>query len=87
MTRSDKLRSRAESVPADFTWHELVVLLDIYGFSEFSDKGGSYRSFKTEAGLKIFVHKPHPGNIVKKYLLRKVIGKLKEFGLMSANEE
>jgi len=87
MTRAEKLRSRAESIPADFTWQELVTLLHAYGFSEFSDKGGSYRSFKTAAELKIFVHKPHPGNIVKKYLLRKVIGHLKEHGLMSANEE
>jgi len=87
MTRADKLRSRAASVPADFTWHELISLLSTYGFIEFSDKGGSYRCFRTAAGLKIFVHKPHPGNIVKKYLLLKVNGKLKEYGLTNASEE
>lgn len=87
MTKTDKLRNRAASVPADFTWQELVCLLNSYGFIEFSDKGGSYRSFKNAAGLKIFMHKPHPGNIVKKYLLLKVGNKLKEYGLTGSNEE
>lgn len=87
MTQADKLRKRAAAVPADFTWQELVSLLNTYGFIEFSDKGGSYRCFKTAAGLKIFVHKPHPGNIVKRYLLLKVNAKLKEYGLENSGEE
>ena len=87
MTQAAKLRNRAAAVPADFTWQELVSLLNGYGLVEFSDKGGSYRCFKTAAGLKIFVHKPHPGNIVKRYLLLKVNGKLKEYGLTNPGEE
>ncbi|WP_426175556.1 type II toxin-antitoxin system HicA family toxin [Massilia sp. TWR1-2-2] len=48
------------------------------GFSEISDKAGSYRTFVSATGLKIFCHRPHPGNIVKKYLLREIVRTLDE---------
>lgn len=78
VSQADKLLARLRSIPADFTWPELVRVLKQAGFSETSDKGGSYRTFVSPTGLKIFCHRPHPGNIVKKYLLREIVRKLDE---------
>lgn len=81
MSKSDKLLLRLRSVPADFTWSELVTALRGLGFRDISDKPGSYRTFANVAGRKIFLHEPHPSNILKKYALRKVIAALDDLGL------
>ena len=61
------------------TWDELCNALHGCDFQEISDAGGSYRTFVDEKGRKLFLHKPHPGNIVKKYALRQVVEKLKQY--------
>lgn len=81
MTKSAKLVARLRAIPADFTWDELVVALKHVGFADISDKGGSYRTFASDTGRKIFLHKPHPNNIVKKYALKEVVQTLDELGL------
>jgi hypothetical protein len=82
VSKLQKLRTRIASIPADFTWDEMIALLDSFGFAEKTKTGGSYRTFFDECGRKIFVHKPHPGSIVKKYAVKDVVEKLPEFGLM-----
>jgi predicted RNA binding protein YcfA (HicA-like mRNA interferase family) len=81
MSQFTKLQARLQSIPADFTWHELTAVLQGLGFAESSEKGGSYRTFTNAHGHKIFLHKPHPGNVVRRYALRAVVEKLKELGL------
>lgn len=70
----DKLKSR----PKDFTWEELVRILRHFGYTELKagKTGGSRRKFTHASGEVISIHKPHPGNIVKRYVLEMVIQKL-----------
>lgn len=81
MSKAKKLRQRLLSIPADFTWDELVTVVKGFGFDEITDTGSSRRCFKLPSGKKIFLHEPHPGSIVKRYALREVVTKLKEFGI------
>ncbi|WP_076569850.1 type II toxin-antitoxin system HicA family toxin [Janthinobacterium sp. TND4EL3] len=82
MSKSVKLLSRLRQIPADFTWDELVTALTSIGFKDISDKPGSYRTFIFVAsGIKIFLHKPHPAKIMKRYALREIVAKLDELGL------
>lgn len=82
MSKADKLITRLLTLPKDFTWDELTVVLKYFGYSELSTgkTGGSRRKFLDEQKSVISLHKPHPGNIVKKYALEIVITALKEKG-------
>lgn len=86
MTKLDKLRKRIAETPADFTWSEMVTLLEGLGFQERTKTGGSYRTFFSPDGKKLFMHKPHPGSIVKRYCVREVLEKLREFGCLESGE-
>lgn len=81
MSKLAKLIARLRSIPADFTWSELVTALGGVGFLDISDKPGSYRTFANDSGVKIFLHKPHPSNVVKKYALRQVVQTLDDLGI------
>ena len=82
MSQTNKLVDRFLSLPADFTWDELIRLLASYGYKEKTKgkTGGSRRKFVDGNNNIISLHKPHPGNIVKKYALRQVNENLKEKG-------
>jgi len=74
MSRKDKLVARFISMPSDFHYNELVRLLGYYGFTEVK-KGktsGSRVKFINEDGVPIYMHKPHPSGILKKYQLKNV---------------
>jgi predicted RNA binding protein YcfA (HicA-like mRNA interferase family) len=83
VSKHSKLLIRLLSIPADFTWDELLSVVGKLGFQEKSDKGGSYRTFVDSEGRKIFLHEPHPSNILKKYAIRKVVDALNEYGLLT----
>jgi hypothetical protein len=65
----------------DFTWQELVAVLASLGFAETSDSGGSRRTFVSPQGQKIHLHRPHPDNIVKRYMMKQVIAALRSYGV------
>lgn len=80
MSQIDKLKARLCSKPKDFTWDELIKILVAEGFEELKTgkTGGSRRKFYNEQTKEILdLHKPHPGNILKRYQLDDVIEKLK----------
>jgi hypothetical protein len=81
MSKKDKLIARLLSHPKDFTFDELKALLMSLGYSEIQG-AGSRVCFSTE-GHKIKLHKPHPGNLVKSYMLDLVIGELVRRGLIN----
>ncbi len=81
MSRSDKLLKRLFSRPKDFEWDELKTLLTGYGYKELSGKGSRVKFFHKELDSLISLHKPHPGNIIKQYLIDQIIEKLKEKGI------
>ncbi|MPQ57723.1 addiction module toxin, HicA family [Duganella sp. FT27W] len=82
MSKTAKLVARMICIPADFTWDELCTVLAGFSFTEGKAGGGSYRTFTDKHGRKIFLHEPHPGKIMRRYAVREVVSKLKEFGLL-----
>jgi hypothetical protein len=86
MSTKDKLLERFKNLPSDFTFDELVTLLCRLGYKK-EDKGktsGSRVIFIGDSSFPILVHKPHPGNIVQKYVMKRIYiqliddGKIKE---------
>ena len=73
MSTKDKLIERFKRQPKDFTWQELVRLLGMFGF-EIDNKGktSGSRTVFVKGGDEIEVHKPHPSNIIKEYVIKKV---------------
>jgi len=82
LSRSEKLKSRFLSKPNDFTWSELVKLLNLFGYVELTKgkTGGSRRKFANEQNEVISLHKPHPTEILKRYAIEQIISHLKEKG-------
>ena len=77
MTRSEKLLTRFLSRPKDFTYNEIVRLLGSFGYKE--QQGSGSRIVFSNEGLKhnIKLHKPHPGNVLKRYQIDLIIKELK----------
>lgn len=75
MSQYEKVLARFKSLPTDFTYDELRFLLEHLGFKE-CKKGkisGSRVSFIREKDQrKYMIHKPHPGNVVKRVYLKQI---------------
>ncbi len=74
LTKKDKLIERFIRMPSDFHYDEMLRLLGYFGFVEVK-KGktsGSRVKFMNEHGVPIYMHKPHPNGIMKRYQLKQV---------------
>ena len=83
MGTKEKLILRFKALPNDLTWPELVRLFSMFGY-EISNKGkssGSRVIFK-KGESAYAAHKPHPGSIVKPYVMKQVYEFLKNNGLI-----
>ena len=82
MSKKEKLVDRLLSIPADFTWDELVRILVSFGYQELKTgkTGGSRRKFVDKDKNIITLHKPHPCKILKEYALKQVVEHLKDKG-------
>lgn len=69
MGTKEKLIQRFKSKPKDFTFGELQRLLQGYGYSEQQGSGSRVVFANDTLNHKIKLHKPHPGNILKRYQL------------------
>ena len=78
MTKQEKLISRFLACPKDFSWDELTAVLKRLGFSKLQGRGSRVKFFHAESKCLIQLHKPHPGNIVKPYMIKDVIYILEE---------
>lgn len=75
MSQVEKLINRLLSKPKDFTYDELKQILNYFGFYEYN-KGktsGSRVSFVNHDNIKFELHKPHPTNVLKPYVVNKLI--------------
>lgn len=70
MSKAKKLRTRLFANPRDFTWEELLTVLRHAGYEQLPSGASSSRKFVDERNHIISIHKPHPGNIVKAYVIR-----------------
>lgn len=83
MSKKDKLIAKLLNLPKDFTFEEMVTLLSYFGYRlKESRKGSGVKFIKEDSNEVINFHKPHPNNILKKYVLVQVIEKLKKEGLL-----
>lgn len=85
MSKKDKLLKELLTKPNDFTFEKLSTLLSSFGYA-LDNKGktsGSRVTFIRDNGHMISLHKPHPGNELKKYVIDIIIKSLKENGDIS----
>jgi len=84
MSQIKKLTARLLSRPKDLSWDELTSLLRQVGYEEEKGgkTGGSRRRFMHPRAAPILLHKPHPGNTVKRYALIQMIETLRQEGLL-----
>ena len=82
MSTFEKLLKRFLSAPKDFTYDELKRILAGFGYTE-QQGAGSRIVFKNERlQHKIKLHKPHPGNILKRYQIDLIIEELQKIRLI-----
>jgi hypothetical protein len=85
MGRKGKLLERFLVRPADFRFDEMSRLLKSFGYEEFKPgkTAGSRVAFLNKTnGHIIRLHKPHPGNIMKRYQMELVEDALKAKGMI-----
>ena len=83
MSTKEKLIERFKKVPDDFTFDELVRVFSIFGFM-IDNKGHTSGSRVRFIRQDMFYacHRPHPGNIVKKAVIRDALTYLQLKGLL-----
>ena len=89
MSTKEKLLERFKNLPMDFTFDELVTLLNRLGYKQ-ENKGstsGSRAIFILEGVTPILLHKPHPGNVVQRYVIKRILRQLKEDGKIKEENE
>lgn len=85
MSRKEKLKKRLRSLPKDFTYSELVSLLQQLGFEEDSKgktSGSRVRFYHPEKKLQYLAHKPHPASVVKEKALNDILNFLESNKLL-----
>ena len=75
MVAKNKLKERFRKLLKDFTFEETVSLLSSLGYQK-HNKGatsGSRIRFKNEqTGMYIDIHRPHPGSIMKAWMMKEI---------------
>ena len=85
MSKGEKLIKRLLGKPNDFTYKELVSLLSHLGYVETQSgkTSGSRVAFINEKSKHIIrLHKPHPGNELKRYQIEQLIEELRARSLI-----
>ena len=83
MSQKDKLIARLLKKPKDFTFDEMEALLSCFDYQLKQGGTGSGVKFtRGDSNEVINFHKPHPNNVLKKYVLTQVIDKLRKDGLL-----
>jgi hypothetical protein len=80
MSKKTKLLKKFLEIPPkrDLTFQELDTLLISCGYIKIEGHGSAVKFYNKEEDNLINLHKPHPGNILKVYLLKQIQIKLKE---------
>jgi hypothetical protein len=85
ISKSEKLVKKFLSNPLDFTWDELLKLLSHFGYAEMKTgkTGVSRRKFIDTKNQIISLHRPHPGNTLKRYQIEQLKETLTEQGKLN----
>ena len=85
MSKKEKLKARLRNQPVDFSYRELRTLLIGLGYEE-DQKGKTAGSrvifYKPTTQHTLFLHKPHPTRIMKRYQIQYVKEELIKQGLL-----
>lgn len=82
MSKLEKLLEKIRNPQAKWTWGDLCSLLKKLGYTQ-EEGDGSRVKFDNGNPLDLInLHKPHPGNEVKSYVIRQVREKLKNGGML-----
>ena len=87
MTKREKLIERLLQRPSNFEYDEARTLLSRLGYSEETGgrTSGSRMAFvNNETKHIIRLHKPHPGNTLKKYQVEQLIDELSKQGVIKS---
>ncbi len=77
----EKAKERLKAEPNDYTFSEARSLLTNLGYTEFNKgKSSGSRVMFAKDGVKILLHKPHPGNEMKRYAVRQLKEQLESMG-------
>jgi len=84
MSKNEKLIQRFFSNPKDLTWEDLINFLKKYGYEEKvgGKTGGSRRKFIHESKPPIILHRPHPKNIIKSYIINEIVTLFRQENLL-----
>jgi hypothetical protein len=85
MTKQEKLLKRFLSKPNNFSFPEIKRLLNSFGYSEIKTgkTSGSRVAFYSEDRRHLIrLHKPHPQNRVKRYILDYLEDELRNAGVL-----
>lgn len=80
MTQFDKAIARLLQRPKDFTWDEAVRVMEGRGFKLHKSSGSRRKFYHEEKDILVSLHEPHPGKILKRYQLDKIIEALDNSG-------
>ncbi len=80
MSKKDKLLTKFLELPPkkNLTFNELDSLLVSCGFVKIEGSGSAVKFYHQEKDILINLHKPHPSNILKVYLIKQIRTKLLE---------
>ncbi len=80
MGKKEKLLTRLKQRPNDFTWDELTSLLGALGYEikKGGKTSGSRRRFVYPTAPPISLHKPHPQNTLKRYVIDDILEEIKK---------
>jgi hypothetical protein len=80
MSKKDKLWAKFMEVPPkkNLTWNELSALMLALGFEILQGDGSRVKFYHKAKDTIINLHKPHPDNLLKTYLVKQIQDKLKE---------
>ena len=78
MSKRGKALQRLLSGPSDYTWSELISVMEAMGY-QLKTTGGSSRKF-VRLDAAFFIHEPHPRKVLKPYQARGVVAFLRQEG-------
>ena len=83
MCKIEKAKSRLKSRPKDYSFNEACSLLEGLGFVEFTKgktSGSRMKFVRYTDGACVMIHKPHPTNILKTYVVTQLYNFLVQRG-------
>lgn len=86
MGTKEKLIERFKKLPKDFTFDETMKLLSCFGYNihyKGATSGSRIRFNNEQTGQYIDIHKPHPGSIMKEWMMKAIYQHLKSNGLIN----